>query len=161
MNKEKELVDFKEQCVTNIEPKTVTQELQLEKLNKELITESLPKKFTQFRRLSTFGSGIFKNEKLIEIQFSNKVYLGKCFIDSDRKGMAWRPQHQWYVFIAELDSAFSFDLLCEKKVKLVATGIEIRNAVEKRIDILAKKGRYHFKEIMETYNKIKQFEGEK
>ena len=129
--------------------------------NKELISNTLPKKFTEFRRLATFGGDIFRDEKLIEIQFSNKTYLGKCFVNTDKREMYWRPQHRWYVFIAELDSAFSYDLLYQKKAKLVATDIEIKKAVDKRIDVLMKKGQHHFKEVVDTYNKLKELENEK
>ena len=118
----------------------------------------LPKKFTKFKPLLRFGKDIFNDEKLIELKFSNKIYLGKCFIDTTKRGMDWNPMHQCYVFISELDSAFSYDLLRQKKIKLVATDIELKKVVDKRINMLIKKGQYHFKEIVETHNKLKEMQ---
>jgi len=158
MNKEQELEEFKRTCVTKMENPIVTQERNLKKINKELLTKSLPKKFTKFKKISSFDGDIFREEKLIEIQFEDKTYLGKCFVNKEKREMYWRPMHRWYVFIAELDSAFSYDLVQNKKAKLVATEVEIKKAVDKRIDMLRQKGQYHFKEVIDTYNKLKELE---
>lgn len=125
------------------------------KQNNDLIKQ-MPKKYSKFKKLSSFNGDLFRNEKLIEIKIGNGVYVGKCFINTDKGEMYWRPMHQWYVFIDKLDAHISYDLLQDKLIKIIPTDVELNTFFEKKLKSIKKKGSYHLEETKKAYVELQE-----
>jgi hypothetical protein len=109
----------------------------------QMIIKKMPKKYSEFKKLRMCHGDIFREEKLVEIRIAGVVYRGKCFVNEDNRRMYWRPQHQWYVFIDELDAAYSYDLLQDKEFRIIPTEIQLNHAFERKMKEIVNRGKKH------------------
>ena len=118
---------------------------------KQIVIQSMPKKYSEFKKLSSFSGDIFRQEKLIEIKINNETYTGKCFINKDKRDMYWRPQHKWYIFIDKLKDCYSYDLLQDKEIRLIPTDIQLNTYFEKKLKEILCRGKKHLEETQKAY----------
>jgi hypothetical protein len=118
---------------------------------KQIVIQSMPKKYSEFKKLSSFSGDVFIQEKLIEIKLNKKIYVGKCFVNMDKREMYWRPQHRWYVFINELKDCYSYDLLQDKEIRFIPTDIQLNTYFEKKLKEILLRGKHHLEETKKAY----------
>jgi hypothetical protein len=123
---------------------------------RQKLIKAMPKQYSAWWKLHQLPPSIFREECLVEIKIGKEVCTGKCFINKEKRGMHWRPAHQWYIFINEADDCYSYDLLRDRECRIMPTEVQLNTFFEKKFREICKRGKYHQEETKRAYVELQE-----